>query len=62
MEVSRQSFLGYEVMMMKPFGMSGAYSMTVLTPNVLRTTTGADALGPVLKASMPVTEAKSLDM
>lgn len=46
--------------MMKPFGMSGAYSMTVPTPNVLRITTGAEALGPVRKASMPVTDANSL--
>ena len=34
-------------MMMKPFGMSGAYSMTVLTPNVCRTTIGADSLAYV---------------
>ncbi len=46
--------------MMKPFGMSGAYWINVATPNVCRITTGADSLGPVRNASMPVTDANSL--
>ena len=48
--------------MMKPYGMSGAYSMTVPTPNVGLTITGADALGQMRYASMPVSVGNMLVM